>query len=332
MANIMITGPVAPLVTDTLSPFGTAVQTPDLEERTLIDHAADAVAIVCRGEAKITRPVIEAALHLRVVGRTGVGVDSIDVAAATERGIPVINTPGANARSVAEGALTLALVLLKEVFHWDRQVRAGNWAARYQLITGDVEGTVLGIVGFGNIGRTLARLALPLGFQVVATDPFVSARDASAAGVTLLTLEELLARADVVSLHATLTADTEGMIDAAALARMKRGARLLNLGRGGLIDGLDILHDALEEGRLGGVALDTFEPEPPDLGHPIFRHERCICSPHVLGLTPGAMHRIYVSMANDMAAVLAGKRPRYCVNPKTLSGPLRKLRATRPGR
>ncbi len=318
MASIMITGPVDPLVAATLGPFGTAVETPDIAERTLVEHAADAVAIVCRGEARITRAVIDAAPRLRVIGRTGVGVDSIDVARATERGIPVINTPGANSRSVAEGALTLALVLLKEVFHWDRQVRTGNWAARYQLITRDIEGTVLGIVGFGNIGRTLAGLALPLGFTVVASDPFVSAADAQAAGVELLPMEELLSRADVISLHATLTADTAGLINAAAVARMKRGAVLLNLGRGGLIDGLDILHDALQDGRLGAVALDTFEPEPPDLGHPIFGHERCICSPHVLGLTPGAMHRIYTSMTADMAAVLSGKHPRYCVNPETL--------------
>ena len=221
---------------------------------------------------------------------------------------------------MAEGALTFTLVLLKEVFHWDRQVRAGNWAARYELITRDLEDTVLGIVGFGNIGRTLASLALPLGLQVVASDPFVSADDARAAGVTLLPLEQLLAQADVVSLHATLTAETEGLIDAATLASMKPDAVLINLGRGGLIDGLDILHRALESGRLRAVALDTFEPEPPDLGHPIFRHERCICSPHVLGLTPGAMQRIYVSMAQDMAAVLAGRRPRYCVNPDTLAG------------
>ena len=303
-SSIMITGPVDPLVAETLGPFGTAVETPDIEERTLVAHAPDAVAIVCRGEARITRAVIEAAPALRVIGRTGVGVDSIDVAAATERGIPVINTPGANSRSVAEGALTLALTLLKEVFHWDRQVRTGNWAARYQLITRDIEGTVLGIVGFGNIGRTLAGLALPLGFTVVASDPFVTAADA---------------QADVVTLHATLTAATAGLIDAAALARMKRGAVLLNLGRGGLIDGLDILYDALQEGRLGAVALDTFEPEPPDLDHPIFRHERCICSPHVLGLTPGAMHRIYTSMTADMAAVLSGTRPRHCVNPETLA-------------
>ena len=320
MASIMVTGPVGEVVERELGPFGDLVVTPDIEEATFVRLAADAVAIVCRGEARITGPVIDAAPGLRVIGRTGVGVDSIDLAAASARGIPVINTPGANARSVAEGALTFTLVLLKEVFHWDRQVRAGNWAARYELITRDLEDTVLGIVGFGNIGRTLASLALPLGLKVVASDPFVSVEDARAAGVTLLPLQELLLQADVVSLHATLTPETEGLIDAASLALMKPDAALINLGRGGLIDGLDILHRALESGRLRAVALDTFEPEPPDLGHPIFRHERCICSPHVLGLTPGAMQRIYVSMAQDMAAVLAGKRPRYCVNPETIAG------------
>lgn len=320
MPSIMITGPVGAVVEQKLGRYGELVVTPDQEEATFVRLAGDAAAIVCRGEARITRPVIEAAPQLRVIGRTGVGVDSIDVAAATARGVPVINTPGANARSVAEGALTLTLVLLKEVFHWDRQVRAGNWAARYELITRDLEGAVLGIVGFGNIGRTLASLALPLGLKVLASDPFVSVEDARAAGVTPMPLPELLAQADVVSLHATLTPETEGLIDDAALALMKPDAVLINLGRGGLIDGLDDLHRALQSGRLRAAALDTFEPEPPDLSHPIFRHERCICSPHVLGLTPGAMQRIYESMATDMAAVLAGKRPRHCVNPETLAG------------
>ena len=175
MATILITGPVGPVVEQRLGRFGTPVITPDIEEATLVRHAPDAIAIVCRGEALITRAVIDAAPRLRVIGRTGVGVDSIDVARATARGIPVVNTPGANSRSVAEGALTLALVLLKEVFHWDRQVRAGNWAARYELITRDAEGAVLGIVGFGNIGRTLAQLSRPLGMKLLASDPFVTA-------------------------------------------------------------------------------------------------------------------------------------------------------------
>ena len=318
MATILITGPVGPVVEQQLGRFGTPVITPDIEEATLVRHAPDAIAIVCRGEALITRAVIDAAPRLRVIGRTGVGVDSIDVARATARGIPVINTPGANSRSVAEGALTLALVLLKEVFHWDRQVRAGNWAARYELITRDAEGAVLGIVGFGNIGRTLAQLARPLGMKLLASDPFVTAADAAPLGVTLLPLEELLAQADIVTLHATLTEQTRGLINGDTLRLFKPGSLLINLGRGGLIANLDVLHQALESGRLRAVALDTFEPEPPDLDHPIFTHERCICSPHVLGLTPGAMERIYESMATDMAAVLAVERPRFCVNPETI--------------
>ena len=321
MATILITGPVGPVVEQRLGRFGTPVITPDIEEATLVRHAPDAIAIVCRGEALITRAVIDAAPRLRVIGRTGVGVDSIDVARATARGIPVVNTPGANSRSVAEGALTLALVLLKEVFHWDRQVRAANWAARYELITRDAEGAVLGIVGFGNIGRTLAQLARPLGMKLLASDPFVTAAAAAPLEVTLLPLEELLAQADVVTLHATLTEQTRGLINGDTLRLFKPGSLLINLGRGGLIANLDVLHQALESGRLRAVALDTFEPEPPELDHPIFTHERCICSPHVLGLTPGAMQRIYESMATDMAAVLAGKRPRFCVNPETLQQP-----------
>ena len=269
-----------------------------------------------------TRKVFLAAKNLKWIHCAGTGIDGImKIPELVESDIPVTNSRDSHVSPMATHVFALITSLAQRLPSMWTQQRAREWRPEdYGWRQIELESSTLGIYGFGNIGRTLAGLALPLGFTVVASDPFVSAEDAAAAGVTLLPLEELLGQADVVSLHATLTADTEGLIDADALARMKRGALLLNLGRGGLIDGLDILHHALDEGRLGAVALDTFEPEPPDLGHPIFRHERCICSPHVLGLTPGAMHRIYVSMATDMAAVLAGNRPRYCVNPETLAG------------
>ena len=319
MLDIIITGPVSDFVEKKLSDFGRIVVLDDITENSILNYSKNAVAIVCRGEAVITRNIIEAAPYLRVIGRTGVGVDSIDIPAATEKGIPVINTPGANSLSVAEGALTLTLMMLKEILHWNTQVHSGNWASRYKMITRDIQDSSLGIVGFGNIGRKLTTLALPLGLNVLATDPFVSSQEANKLGVELLELEELLAKSDVVTLHTTLTDETRGIINNKTIKLMKQGAFLINLGRGGLIADLDILYEALKSEHLRAVALNTFEPEPPDLNHPIFGHERCVCSPHVIGLTPAAMNNIYSSMTEDMVKILTNKLPKFCVNSETLN-------------
>lgn len=177
----------------------------------------------------------------------------------------------------------------------------------------------MGIVGLGNIGQCLAQLAHVFGMSLLAYDPYVPRQKAAELHVELETLENLLRRSDFISIHAPLTPDTTGLINRERLNYVRRGAFLVNLSRGGLIESLDAIYEALQDGRLAGVGLDVFEPEPPDVSHPIFGLQNCLASPHALATTDGAMRQIFKSMAEDMAAVLRGGMPRFVVNPQTLA-------------
>ncbi len=262
---------------------------------------ADAEALIVRGDADLTADDLEAAPKLRVIGRSGVGVDRVDVEAARARGIPVVVTPGANARAVAEGALTLALALLKRVPELGAAVAARDWESRDRLAIRDADGATLGIVGFGRIGRELAELGRALGMHVLAHDPLVD--DATTQ------LDALFENADVVSLHAPLTPETRGLVGSELLGRAKPGLVLVNTARGGLVSSLDDLLAALESGRLGGVGLDVFEDEPPDPSHPFFAHPRVLATPHALGQTVGAREAVFRAMAEGVAAALRGEAP-----------------------
>ena len=316
--KIVATGPLAQVAVDILQEFGELVTAPDFSEDSLIPLLGDAAALIVRGEGGAGARVIAAAPRLAVIGRSGVGYNNIDVAAASARRIPVVFTPGAGARAVAEGAMALMLALCKNLSYWDGQLKAGNWHSRFETPPGDLEGAVLGIVGFGRIGRDLARLAAPFDMTILAHDPYVPAETAEQSGVRLLPLPELFAAADFISLHAAATPENRGMIDAGLLRRVKPGAFLVNMARGDLVESLDALHRALEDGRLAGVGLDVFAPEPPDVSHPIFRLPNCLTTPHALGTSRRATARIFSSMARDVAAVLKGERPRFVVNPEVL--------------
>jgi phosphoglycerate dehydrogenase-like enzyme len=319
--RVTATGPVDEVAVEILGPFGEIVIAPDNSEETLLPLLEGAVALVVRGDGVANRHVIEAGQDLRVIARTGVGYDNVDVVAATERGIPVVYTPGANARAVAEAAMALMLALCKNITHWDRELKAGNWQSRHESRPRDMDGATLGIIGFGSIGRALAKLAAPFDMELLACDPHVSPESVRELHVGLVELDELMRRADFISLHAGLTDETRGMIDRRRLSLVKPGSYLVNLARGGLIESMDALYERMEEGRLAGVALDVFEPEPPDVGHPIFRLPNLLTSPHALGMTPGAMARIYRAMAGGVAAVLSGGRPEHVVNPEVLDDP-----------
>ena len=262
---------------------------------------ADAEALIVRGDADLTADDLAAAPKLRVIGRSGVGVDRVDVEAARARGIPVVVTPGANARAVAEGALTLALALLKRLPELGAAVAARDWESRDRLAIRDADGATLGIVGFGRIGRELAELGRALGMHVLAHDPLVD--DATTQ------LDALFENADVVSLHAPLTPETRGLVGSELLGRAKPGLVLVNTARGGLVSSLDDLLAALENGRLGGVGLDVFEEEPPDPTHPLFAHPRVLATPHALGQTVGAREAVFRAMAEGVAAALRGEAP-----------------------
>jgi phosphoglycerate dehydrogenase-like enzyme len=290
---IVATGPVHPVAEEILGPIEVSA-----EWRTLLPEVE---ALIVRGDAQVTTEDLAAAPRLRVIGRSGIGVDNVAVDAARGRGIPVVVTPGAGARAVAEGALTLMLALVKRLPELDAAVREGRWSARDELELGELDGATLGIVGYGRIGRELADLARGLGMRVLAFDP--------AADEAATPLDVLFAESDVVSLHAALTDETRGLVNADLLARAKPGLVLVNTSRGAVVSSLDDLLGALDSGRLGAVGLDVFEEEPPDTSHALFAHPRVLATPHALGLTSRARERTFRAMAEGVAAVLRGETP-----------------------
>ena len=316
--TILATAPIDQTAIDILSPYGEIITAPDDSEETLVSLAADAEVIVVRGVAQITETVIEAADKLKVIGRTGVGINNIDIACATARGIPVVFTPGANSRAVAEAAMAFLLALAKRVTYWDSQTKANKWNSRYHSMNDDLEGTTLGIVGFGNIGQQLARLATPFDMKIIACDPYTSPEIATELGVQMVPLDELIKRSKYISLHTVLTPETEGMINDKNLQHLQTGSYLINLSRGEAIDSLDTILEALNDGRLAGAGLDVFVPEPADISHPIFKHPNFLTAPHVASLTKNAIDTIHLWMANDIKAVLEGERPKNLVNPEVL--------------
>lgn len=317
--KIVCTGPIDNAAIEILQPYGEIVIAPVFEEEALLSLIDGAIGLVVRGaEGSVNARVINAAADLRVIGRSGVGYDNVDISAATARNIPVVYTPGVNARAIAEAAMALIFTLCKKVVFWDAQLKLGNWSSRFRNQPGDLDGATLGIIGFGRIGQMLAQLIRPFNVTILAYDPYVSHERANELETELVDLESLLQRSDFISIHAALTPETQGLINRDRLQHVKPGAYIVNLARGGLIESLDVLYESLKSGRLGGVGLDVFQPEPPDVSHPIFQLPHCITSPHALGLTPQAMTKIFESMATDMAAILDGKPPRHVVNPEVL--------------
>ena len=276
---------------------------------------------VCEADAAVVRihplsgETIRAARRLKVIGRFGVGIDNIDVEAATERGIPVVYTPGANAQAVAEHALSLTFCLVKRLQFWNRELLAGHWNARWTDHSDDVMGKTLGVVGLGNVGRHLARLAAGVGFRVIGCDPMLTVRAAKQFGVELLSLEETFRQTDVLSLHVPLTPETTRLVNAERLELMKPGSYLINTARGGLLD-LDAVYEALATRRLAGVGLDVYPTEPPDLSHPLFHHPGFIGSPHCASHTQTTLDRMGQIVAEEVAKVLRNQRPLFLANPE----------------
>ncbi|WP_284744685.1 hydroxyacid dehydrogenase [Amycolatopsis sp. RTGN1] len=309
---IMAMGPVDDLVVERLSPFGKVVTAESAaEQRALLP---DAIGLIARATSEVDRALLDAAPNLRVIGRTGVGVDRVDLEAASTRSVPVVVTPTAGTRAVAEGTLAFALHLLKKLGRHTTLVRDGRWAHRTRLTAYDLDGATVGLAGFGRIGRRVAELARCFGAEVIVFDPHLDAAE----GVTVTDLPRLLAAADVISLHAPLTPETRHLIGAAELALVKPGAVLVNCARGGLLD-LDAAHAALLDGRLAGVGLDVYDPEPP-ADHPLFHHPDVVLTPHIMGISARAWQRTCVDMATGMAAVLGGGRAENVANPEVYAG------------
>lgn len=272
----------------------------------LLAALAGADALIVRNRTRVNAELLAAAPKLRVVGRLGVGLDNIDVAACKARGIRVIPATGANALAVAEYVVCTAMLLLRGAYLSSADVGAGKWP-RGPLGEGrETAGKTLGIVGFGGIGRLVAKLALGLGMKVVASDAMIPP-DSPAwreAGVTRASLDELLAASDAVTLHVPLTAETRHLIDAGRIARMKPGAILINSARGGVVDEA-ALAGALQSGRLGGAALDVFEAEPLPPGSPLAGVPNLVLTPHVAGVTREANERVSALIAREVADALS---------------------------
>ena len=316
--TIACSGPVGEVAVEILKPFGNIVVADDSSEEALLQILEGAVGLILRGDGIGSNHVIEAAADLKVIGRSGVGYDKVDIQSANARRIPVIITPGANSQAVAEAALTYMLALSKKMIHWDIQLKQGNWRSRFEQSPGDLEGATLGIIGFGRIGYRLAQLIRPFGMTVLAYDPHVSGQTAGEQDVELVALDELLQKSDFVSIHALLNENTQGLINQARLQLMKPGAILINLARGAIVESLDVLYEALTDGPLAAAALDVFEPEPPDVSHRIFKLDNCLTSPHAICMSSRAMYKSFKMMAEDMAAVLEGRKPKFVANPEAL--------------
>ena len=251
--------------------------------------------------------------NLRVIATPSVGFDHLDVAAATDRGVWVCNVPDYCVEEMADHALALLLSLARGIVELDRSVRDGNWdhqAAGQLRRIADVR---LGVIGFGRIGRALAARALALGMEVTAHDPFVSAEELEAAGVRPASLDELLARSDAISVHAPLTSETRALIGATELARLPKGALVVNAARAGLVDTNALLH-ALENGRLGGAALDVLDVEPPTTEAPAPVVPRLVVNPHAGWYSERAEEAVFVRAAQSVRDVLEGRRPQGAVN------------------
>ncbi|MDO9711153.1 phosphoglycerate dehydrogenase [Paracraurococcus lichenis] len=257
--------------------------------------------LAVRSATKVTRELMEAAPNLKVVGRAGIGVDNVDVTSATARGVVVMNTPYGNAITTAEHAIAMMFALARQIPEASASTKAGRWE-KNRFMGVELFGKTLGLIGCGNIGSIVADRAVGLKMKVVAFDPFLSAQRALELGVEKVELNELLERADIVTLHAPLTEQTRNILSRENLAKLKKGARLINCARGGLVDEA-ALHDALKSGHLAGAALDVFETEPAT-DSPLFGLENVVCTPHLGAATAEAQENVALQVADQMADYL----------------------------
>ncbi len=289
---------------------------PDPSEPTIRSMIGQADAVIVRTASRITAATIEAAAKLQVIARTGAGVDNVDVQAATARGIPVCYTPEANCSSVVEHALAVILALAKNLPAMDRAVRQSRFAVRHQYQSSDVAGKVLGVVGFGRIGRELVRRAVGLlDMTAVIFDPYLNAEQTPSEIRRAWRLQEVFEQADFVTLHAPYSKETHHLVNADLIGRMKRTSYLINTSRGAVVDEAALVR-ALRAGAIAGAALDVFEEEPPEPTNPLLTLDNVILTPHTAALTKECAARMAVGAVEGVLAVLAGKRPKHVFNPE----------------
>src|SRR5687767_4124763 len=302
MYKVLISDPMDPKAAEVFRANGIeADERPGLSKDELKAIIADYDGLAIRSSTKVTAALLDAATNLKVVGRAGIGVDNVDIAAATARGVVVMNTPFGNSITTAEHAIALMFALARQLPEADASTQAGKWE-KNRFMGVEVTGKTLGLIGAGNIGSIVAARAIGLKMKVVAFDPFLTPERAVELGVEKADLDTLLARADFITLHTPLTDQTRGILSREALAKTKRGVRIINCARGGLIDEA-ALKDALDSGQVGGAALDVFETEPAK-DSPLFGTPNFISTPHLGASTSEAQVNVAIQVAEQMSDFL----------------------------
>jgi D-3-phosphoglycerate dehydrogenase / 2-oxoglutarate reductase len=314
--NILIAEPLAPAGIELFrsqAGWTTVVSNP----KEYSGHLAEADALLVRSAVQVTAAVLEKAPRLRVIGRAGVGVDNVDLDAATAAGVLVMNTPGGNAISVAEHTLALMLAMARHISQADSSTRAGKWEKK-KLMGNELRGKTLGIVGLGSIGREVVKRAQAFEMRIVAHDPYVTSKIAQDLGVDLVELGRLYAVSDYISLHVAATPETQGMLSREAFARMKDGVRIVNCARGELVDEA-ALQEAIASGKVAGAALDVFSAEPVPPGSALFSSPAVLATPHIGGSTEEAQEIVGVRIAEQVVEYLKTGVAINAVNMPSLS-------------
>ena len=280
-------------------------------------HLADCEALLVRSAVKVTKEVLEKAPKLRVIGRAGVGVDNVDLPAATAAGVLVMNTPGGNAVSVAEHTLAFMLSLARSIPQANASTKSGKWEKK-KFLGNELRGKTLGVMGLGSIGREVVRRARAFEMRIVASDPFVTSQTATDMHVELVDLATLYASSDYITVHVALTPETKNMLSREAFAQMKTGVRIINCARGELLDG-EALREALESGKVAGAALDVFSPEPPAAGSPLLAIDNLIATPHIGGSTEEAQEIVGIRIVEQLVEYLKNGVAINAVNMPALS-------------
>ena len=290
---------------------------PGLAPPELREALKDCEGLIVRSETKVTADLLDEANSLRVIGRAGVGVDNIDVSAATIRGVVVMNAPDGNTITTAEHTIAMLIALARSIPQASSSLKAGRWD-RKKFIGVELLGKTLGIVGLGRIGRVVASRARALGMLIVAYDPFIAPEQARDLEIELAPLDEVYARADFLTVHTPLTSETRDLVDRDAIGKMKRGARIINCARGGLIDE-EALYEALTSGAIAGAALDVFSEEPPPADHKLLQLDQVIVTPHLGASTKEAQEGVAFTVAEQMRDFLLTGAVRGAVNVPAIS-------------
>lgn len=314
--KILIAEPMSPAAIEKLKAVpGWDVVVSDPKEYSV--HLPDCDALFVRSAVKVNKDVLAKAPKLRVVGRAGVGVDNVDLDAATAAGVLVMNTPGGNAISVAEHTIALMLAMARAVPQASASTTSGKWEKK-KFLGNELRGKTLGVVGLGSIGREVVKRAQAFEMRIIASDPYVNSQAAADMGVELVSLDSLLANSDYISLHMAMTPETRKMLGREAFARMKEGVRIVNCARGELVDEAALL-EAMNSGKVAGAGLDVFDPEPPAADNPLLKAPGLIATPHIGGSTEEAQEIVGIRIVEQVVEYLLNGVAINAVNMPALS-------------